>query len=138
VARSRIPSFNGLETELYRLSEGHGLSVVAIEKLNSAPNLLAALDVHPSRGVAPSDQAHAARTALIQFIAGCQVLNDDHRIALDFLLNLDPDIDAYKLKRAARRIELEQALRVGWRKRASCEKTAVRLLVEQLLGYATK
>jgi hypothetical protein len=134
VAKSRFPSFNGIETELFDVRGGLGLSIVTIEKLNGKPNVLAALGISLDGQMAPSDQAHAARQALMSFIDGCAVLSDEHRTTLTYVLNLDSDAAHYKKRLPARRMDLERQLGVGRRKVATYEVAAIRLLAEQLLN----
>lgn len=136
MAASRFPSLNGLEKELFSLREGHGLSIVKIEKINSAPHVLHALRISLDGSRAPSDQALAAREALVEFIENCGVLQSDHRVALTCVLNLDPDADYYNAKLPARRLDLEVLLKIGRRKRTALETNSIRLLAEQLLNSA--
>ncbi len=136
MGRSRIPSLNGLEVELHDLKRGHGVSIVTIEKINSKPHILTSLGVSLDGRIAPIDQAHAAREALITFINSCEALGVEHRTTLTYVLNLDSDAPCYREKLGVRRIELEQALQVGRRKVATYESGGIRLLAEQLVKSA--
>lgn len=130
---ARFPSLNGIERELFDVRKGHGLGHIAVEKINSALHLRAALGVQPDPDVAMSDQALEARDALIDYIADCDVLPNGHRLALTYVLNLDTSLPCYTSKLGARRLDLEQALEVGRVQRATIETSAIRILAEQLL-----
>lgn len=138
MAQARFPSFNGLEKELFALRAGLGLSIVTIEKINNVPHVLFALGVAPDGDTAPSDQALAARDALVKFIDGCPVLDDDQRVALRCIFNLDPEAPYYGTRLTARRIELEQLVHLGRRRVQAYETASVRMLAEQLLNASRK
>lgn len=138
MARSRFPSFNGITQELFALCRGNGLSVVTIEKINSTPNVLAALNSLPTSDISPADNALAARDALVEFIEGCGALTKDHALALKVILNLDPEAAWYHLKLGQRRSDLERVLRVGRGKRQTLERGGVLTLAEQMLNSSRR